>query len=205
MFFEGRGATEITILNPFLPDATLKDIVTNFTSLRALPGTVIIQCRDQLAEGATIRYSEMMEATIKACANSPALKTKVGAEASATVNISSTKKNIFMLATNAKEATGTAAPDTGKKAYSLGDDSGLRTGSTNRPYKTVVFRAYEGGVPTNDTESWIIFPAADLEANAEQAYNNNADRGYVINITAYDPLETNRKIIIGNPKIILPA
>lgn len=203
MFFEGRGATEITILNPFLPDATLRDIVTNFATLRALPGTVIIQCRDQLAEGATIRYSEMMENTIKACANSPALKTKVGAEASATVNISSTKKSIFKLATNAKEFTGTGA-NVGKNAYSLGDDSGLRTGSSGRPYKTVVFRAYEGGVPTTNDESWIIFPAADLEGNAEQAYNNNADRGYVVNITAYDPLETNRKIIIGNPALIIP-
>jgi hypothetical protein len=198
MFFEGRGATEITILNPALTDATLKTMVANFTTLRAAPGTVIIACKDQLGEGATIKYMEMMEATIKACSNAPALKTKVGAEATATVNISSTKKPLFMLATNAKEF------GTTNKAYTMGDDSGLRTGSSGRPFKTVIFRAYENGVPDTNSDNWIIFPAADVEGNVEQAYNNNADRGYQITFTAYDPNETNRKIIIGNPNFVIP-
>jgi hypothetical protein len=202
MFFEGRGATEITILNPFLPDASLRDIVTNFATLRALTSTVVIACKDQLGEGATIKYMEMMEATIKACSNAPALKTKVGAEATATVNISSTKKPLFMLATNAKEFSA-VSPAT-NKAYTMGDDSGLRTGSSGRPFKTVIFRAYENGVPDTNADNWIIFPAADVEGNVEQAYNNNADRGYQITFTAYDPNETNRKIIIGNPNLIIP-
>lgn len=203
MFFEGRGATEIVILSPYLPDATLKDLVTNFNTLRALPSTVIIACNDQLQDGAMIRYSEMLEATIKACSNAPAKKTKVGAEGNATVNISSTKKEIFKMATNAKEFTGTGV-NAGKKAYSLGDDSGLQTGSALRPYKTVIFRAYEGGTPSLDSETWIIFPSADLEGNAEVNFNNNADRGYQINITAYDPNETNRKVIIGDPALVIP-
>jgi hypothetical protein len=198
MFFEGRGATEITILNPALTEATLKTMVANFTTLRAAAGTVIIACKDQLGEGATIRYMEMMEATIKACSNAPALKTKVGAEATATVNISSTKKPLFMLATNAKEF------GTTNKAYAMGDDSGLRTGSSGRPFKTVIFRAYENGVPDTNADNWIIFPSADVEGNVEQAYNNNTDRGYQITFTAYDPLETNRKIIIGNPNSVIP-
>lgn len=204
MFVEGRGATHITILNPALPDATLRTLVTNFNTLLALNTTVQIACKDQLSDGTTIRYMEMLEATLKACSNAPALKTKVGAEGTATVNISSTKKDIFMLATNAKEYTGSGA-DAGKKAYSLGDDSGLRTGSTARPYKTVIFRAYEGGVPDTNADNWIIFPNADVEGNVEQSYNNNTDRGYSITFTAYDPLETNRKVIIGNPSIIIPA
>lgn len=203
MFFEGRGATEITILNPYLPDATLKDIVSNFTTLRALPSTVIIQCRDQLQDGAMIKYSEMLEATIKACSNAPAKKTKVGAEGSASVTISSTKKDLFKMATNAKEYAGTGV-NASKRAYSLGDDSGLQTGSSTRPYKTVIFRAYESGLPSIDPDTWIIFPSADLEGNAEMNFNNTSDRNYKINITAYDPNETNRKVIIGDPSIIIP-
>lgn len=202
MFFEGRGATEVTILNPYLPDATLKDIVSNFQTLRVLTSTVIIQCRDQLQDGAMIKYSEMLEATIKACSNAPAKKTKVGADGSASITISSAKKDIFKMATNAKEYAGTGA-NVAKRAYSLGDDSGLQTGSGTRPYKTVVFRAYENGVPTNDADTWIIFPAADVEGNAEMNFNNTSDRSYKINITAYDPNETNRKVIIGDPSIII--
>jgi hypothetical protein len=165
---------------------------------------VQIACNDQLQEGATIRYMEMMEATIKACSNAPALKTKVGAEATATVNISSSKKNLFMLATNAKEFTGSGG-NAGKKAYSLGDDSGLKTGSSGRPFKTVLFRAYDNGVPDSNPDNWIIFPNADVEGNVEQAYNNNTDRGYTLTITGYDPAETGRKVIVGNPAIIIPA
>jgi hypothetical protein len=202
MFFEGRGATEITILNPGLTDATLKTLVANFSTLRALVSTVVITCKDQLAEGAMIKYSEMMEATIKACSTTAALKTKVGAEGSATVNISSTKKDLFMLATNAKEYS--AVTPATNKAYSLGDDSGLRTGSSARPYKTVIFRSYENGVPDTNADNWIIFPSADVEGNVEQSYNNNTDRGYTITFTAYDPNETNRKIIIGNPNFVIP-
>ncbi len=203
MFFEGRGATEITIISPFLPDADLRDLVDDFPTLRAATNTVIIACKDQLQEGTTIRYMEMMEATIKACSNAPALKTKVGAEATATTSISSTNKKIFQLATNAKEFSATS-PAT-NKAYSMGDDSGLRTGSSGRPFKTIVFRAYQNGVPDPNPDNWIIFPAADVEGNVEQAYNNQADRGYQLTFTGYDPLETNRKIIIGNPSYIIPV
>jgi hypothetical protein len=197
MFFEGRGATEITIISPYLDnESQLSNIFANFETLRALPSTVIISCTDQLSEGTTIRYKELLEGTIKACSNTPALKTKVGIECSASVRISSRKRNIFTLATNAKEYTSLSGQN---KAFSLGDDVGLRTGSSARPYKTLVFRSYYNGSPDNNPDNWIIFPAADVEGDIEQLFNNKSDRGYLITFTAYDPTELNIKIILGNP------
>lgn len=202
MFFEGRGATEVTILNPGLTETTLKDLVTNFNTLKALTSTVTITCGDQL-NGVDISVKEMLEATMKQCSMAPAFKTKVGAEGTATISISSRKKSLFKLALNAKEFVGTGA-DAAKRAYTIGDDSGTRTGSTARPFKTIIFRAYEEGVPTTDSESWIIFPNADVEGDATMAFKIGEDRGYNLTITAYDPLERNWKVMIGDPKLIVP-
>lgn len=204
MFFEGRGPTEVTILNPRLTYAELQTLVANYNTLRALNSTVIVTCGDQLQDGTTVMYTELLEETIKACSNAPAFKTKVGAEVSATINISSTKKDIFQLATNARQYD-----NAGVLAYALGDDAGLITDSPTRQFKTVIFRAYESGLPTTDSSSWIIFPRADVEGNAEMSFNNTADRGYQITITGYElrndlDEETNTKMIIGDPALALP-
>lgn len=195
--FEGRGATEVTIFNPGLTDSELSTLVTNFDTYRQRTSTVIITCGDQL-NGVDISLKEMLEATIKQCSMSPAFKTKVGAEGNATISLSSRKKNLFKLALNSKRFNAT-----GKTSYSIGDDSGTRTGSIARPFKTIVFRPYEQGSPSNEVDDWIIFPAADVEGNATIAFNIGDERGYTITVTAYDPGEKNYKVLIGDPKILI--
>lgn len=200
MNFEGRGATELTILNPCLTLNELKNAQNSYATLRARASTIIISCGDQLQQGTQIKYNEMFESTIKACSNAPAKKTKVGLEATAIVNISSNKPALFALAANAKYYPRIVG--TSWAAMTLGDNAGTSTGTANRPFKTVIFRPYEEGKPSEFVEDWIIFPWADVEGNADIAFNNTTDRGFVLNITAYDPFEKNAKIIIGDPSVI---
>ena len=199
--FEGRGAAEVTIFNPALTDSELNTLVTNFSTYRQRQNTIIVTCGDQL-NGVDISLKEMLEATMKQCSMAPAFKTKVGAEGTATISVSSRKKNLFKLALNAKEFIGTGA-NVGKTSYSVGDNSGTRTGSTSRPFKTIVFRPYEQGTPSNDVNDWIIFPAADVEGDATIAFKIGEDRGYTVTATAYDPSEKNYRVIIGDPSTVL--
>jgi hypothetical protein len=201
LFTEGRGAAEVTILTPALADVTtLKSLVANFTTLRALTSTIIITCGDQL-QGIDIVVKEMLEATLKQCSMSPAFKTKVGSEASASISISSSKKSLFKAALNAKQYDGTGG-DTGRTAYSIGDDSGTRTGTSTRPFKTVIFRPYDNGLPSTDANTWLIFPFADIEGDVSSAFKIGEDRSYKLTVTAYDPLELNYRTIIGDPKVL---
>lgn len=199
--FEGRGATEVTIFNPALTYSELLTLTTNFNTYRLRTGTVIITCGDQL-NGVDISLKEMLEATMKQCSMAPAFKTKLGAEGTATISLSSRKQNLFKVALNAKEFVGIGA-NTGKTSYSVGDNSGTRTGSTARPFKTIIFRPYEEGKPSTDIDDWIIFPAADLEGDATIAFKIGEDRSYTITATAYDPNQNNYRVIIGDPSTVL--
>jgi hypothetical protein len=204
LFTEGRGAAEITIINPGVTTLIgIRDLYLNINTLKAQSDSVIVTCGDQL-QGVDIVVKEMLEATLKQCSMSPAFKTKVGSEANANISISSSKRTLFKAALNAKQYDGTGG-DTGKTVYTIGDDSGTRTGTSTRPFKTIVFRPYDNGVPTPDHDFWMVFPFADIEGDVSSAFKIGEDRGYKLMATAYDPLELNYRVIIGSPRLIVPA
>lgn len=84
----------------------------------------------------------------------------------------------------------------------IGDDSGLTTGTSDYGFKTVVFRPYSGGVPTQDTSRWFIFPAAGVEGSLSQSFSLQNQYSYQLKMTAYDPQENNYKILRGNTALL---
>lgn len=176
---------------------------TGSVSLTFSPlNVVVIKAVDQL-EASTLTINEMYENNMSQASMAPANKTKVGLEASFEMSIGDDRASLFAVSTNARTFQG-AGQDAGgePELLTIGDDSGLTTGTANLPYRTAIIRPYVAGVPATDSRQWYIFPAAGVEGRATQSFSLQTQRSYNITITAYDPQQLNYKVLRGKPTLL---
>lgn len=172
--------------------ATGASVTLTFTPLN-----VVIKASDQL-EAATLNIEEMYQDNLTQASMAPFNKTKVGMTANAQISIADDRIDLMRVATNARAYQGTAGQAGGlPELITMGDDSGLTTGTTELPYRTVVIRPYVGGDPATDPGLWYIFPFAGVEGKLNLSFSIQNQRAYNLTLTAYDPNETNYKVLRG--------
>jgi hypothetical protein len=177
--------------------ATGASVTLTFTPLN-----VIIKASDQL-EAATLNIEEMYQENMTQSSMAPFNKTKVGMTSNAQISIADDRIDLMRVATNAAAYQGAGGLAGGlPELITMGDDSGLTTGSLELPYRTVVIRPYVGGQPATDPTLWYIFPYAGVEGKLNLSFSIQNQRAYNMTLTAYDPNETNYKVLRGSTALL---
>lgn len=163
----------------------------------------VIKAVDQL-EASTLNINEMYENNMSQASMAPANKTKVGLEASLEISIGDDRLSLFGLASNAKAFQGTGIDAGGEpELLTIGDDSGLTTGTSTLPYRTAVIRPYVAGVASTNARDWYIYPWAGVEGKLSQSFSLQTQRSYSVTITAYDPFQLNYKVLRGKTSLLV--
>jgi len=85
----------------------------------------------------------------------------------------------------------------------IGDQAGLTQGSTELPYRTVVFRPLSGNAPTAEVSRWIIFPTASMEGDMQSTYGLDQQFNYSLKIMGFDPFERGYKALRGDLSLLV--
>lgn len=102
-----RAPLHITIIRPFRTLAQLKTLATDLPTLVSAAGNYVITCSDQL-DPATMTMTNMLEDNKTQCSNAPFNRTFVGLNAMTEVSIADDRMDLFDLAINGQDLSGSA-------------------------------------------------------------------------------------------------
>lgn len=170
----------------------------------ALNGVNTTATANVLVSGITSGSAAVTSATLFAPVNVGDAVTGTGIPAGATViaKASTSAVTISAPATVTNASASLTFTPSNPALVKVGDQSGLTQGSSELPFRTIVYRPLSGGIPTTDVSRWVVFPFAAVEGSQQTSYGIDQQYEYKLKMTAYDPFERGYKVLRGNTALL---